>query len=364
MKGDTEKYIQMKYNNLVEQIGDLVRNNRQGLWRAINTTITVTYWKIGQYIVEFEQKGKERAQYGASLLRNLSKDLTQQFGKGYSYRNLQLAKKFYNTFPIWQSMIFKSSTPIVQSMTAQSFSADLPPVERALLNCSWTHIVRLLSIKDETERTFYLLEAVANNWTVRELNRQINTALFERSALSQDKERILKQLTNSNRDILKVDDIIKEPMVFEFLGLDNTPNLSENELETAIINNIEKFLLELGKGFSFVARQYRISAGADNFYIDLVFYNRLLQSHVLIDLKIGKLKHQDIGQMQMYVNYFDREIKINRENPTIGIILCKEKNEFVVEYSLSKDNKQIYPKEYLLYLPNKEEFKELLKRYV
>ncbi len=354
----------MKYSNLVKQIGVLVQHNRQGLWRTINTTITITYWQIGQYIVEFEQKGKERAQYGTSLLRNLSEDLTQQFGKGYSYRNLQLAKKFYNTFPLWQPLIDKSSTPIVQSTIAQSLSADVSPTEKALLKCSWTHIVRLLSIKDEVEQTFYLLETANNNWTVRELNRQINAALFDRWALSQNKDQVLQQLQTTNSDIVRVDDIIKEPMVLDFLGLDNMSSFSESELETAIINNLEKFLLELGRGFSFVARQYRISAGSDNFYIDLVFYNRLLQSHVLIDLKIGKLKHQDIGQMQMYVNYFDREIKIDRENPTIGIILCKEKNDFVVEYSLSEDNKQIYPKEYLLYLPDKEELKQLLRKYV
>lgn len=343
----------IKYNSLVEQIGTLVKSSQQKLLRTINTSITITYWHIGKHIVEFEQGGNTRAKYGAELLRKLPQDLTEQFGKGYSYRNLQLAKKFYNTFPIVQSLIAQSDTAI-------------PPIEKALLNCSWTHIVRLLSLKDETERSFYLLETVANNWSVRELNRQIDTALFERWALSKNKGEIAKQLNKltEEKNTLQTEDILKEPMILEFLGLDNIHTFSENELETAIINNLEKFLLELGKGFSFVARQYRISSEADHFYIDLVFYNRLLKSHILIDLKIGKLKHQDIGQMQMYVNYFDREIKMDYENPTIGIILCKEKNDFVVKYSLPKNNKQIFPKEYLLYLPDKEELKKLLQKYM
>lgn len=343
----------IEYTGLVEQIGALVKNNQQKLLHTVNTTITITYWHIGKHIVEFEQGGDTRAKYGTELLRKLSQDLTLQFGKGYSYRNLQLAKKFYNTFPI------------VQSVIAQSDIGN-SPIEQALLTCSWTHIVRLLSLKDETERSFYLLETVSNNWSVRELNRQIDTSLFERWALNKDKSQITDQLVKitEKQNTLQTEDILKEPMVLEFLGLGDIPMLSENELETAIINNLEKFLLELGKGFSFVARQYRISSKAEHFYIDLVFYNRLLKSHVLIDLKIGKLKHQDIGQMQMYVNYFDREIKMDYENPTIGIILCKEKNDFVVKYSLPENNKQIFPKEYLLYLPDKEELRKLLNKYL
>ncbi len=357
----------IKYNSLIEQIGALVKSNQKRLVHTINTTITITYWQIGKYIVEFEQDGKERAEYGTSLLKNLSKDLTEQLGKGYSYRNLRLFRQFYVTFPMMQSLISQSENSDVeiwQSPIAKSYNdfwntlstKSKLAVEKALLRCSWTHFVRLLSIKNDEERYFYLLEAVENNWSVRELNRQIDKAVFERTVLSKGKI----ALPNHQNNELQPTDVLKDPYILDFLGLEENKEYSESELETAIINNLEKFLLELGKGFSFVARQYRISAGSDHFYIDLVFYNRLLQSHVLIDLKIGKLKHQDIGQMQMYVNYFDREIKMDRENPTIGIILCKEKNDFVVEYSLSEDNSQIYSKEYLLYLPNKEELKQLL----
>lgn len=336
----------IKYNNLLEQIQGLVQKSKAQVQRNVNTIIVQTYWQIGYYIVEYEQKGSERAEYGTALLHNLSQDLTEQLGRGYSYRNLRLFRQFYLTFPIWQSLIAKSKEKLI-------------PIEKALLNCSWTHLVRLLSIKDETERHFYLIETVANKWSVRDLNRQIDTALFERLLLSKNTSTV-KQIT-TQKEVTPMDNVLKDPYVLEFLGFEEQNSFSENELETAIINNLEKFLLELGKGFSFVARQYRISSGADHFYIDLVFYNRLLKSHVLIDLKIGKLKHQDIGQMQMYVNYFDREIKLQDEKPTIGIILCKEKNDFVVEYSFPKENQQIYSKEYLLYLPQKEELKKMLE---
>ena len=342
----------IEYNDLVREIAVLVKKKKGQLYHTINHTITSTYWNIGKYLVEFEQRGNIRAQYGTELLKNLSKDLTRQFGRGYSYRNLQLAKKLYNTFPIMQSLIAQFPR-----------KEQLKPSEKALLQCSWTHLVRLLSISNETERNFYLIETVENNWSVRELNRQIDTALFERLAISTDKKNT-NQLGEEGQVVLSGNNIVKDPYVLEFLGIKESPNYSESDLEAAIIENLEHFLLELGKGFSFVSRQKRISSDSDHFYIDLVFYNRLLKCHVLIDLKIGKLKHQDIGQMQMYVNYFDREIKTDFENPTIGIILCKEKNDFVVEYSLPKDNKQIYPKEYQLYLPDKKELKKLLKKYI
>jgi predicted nuclease of restriction endonuclease-like (RecB) superfamily len=218
-------------------------------------------------------------------------------------------------------------------------------------------------VKDEDERNFYIIETAENSWSKRELDRQINASLFERLVLSKDKKAV-KDLAVKGHYIENQNDLLKDPLVLEFLNLKESHTYSENDLETAIIDNVGDFLLELGKGFSFVARQKRISAGADHFYIDLVFYNRLLKSHVLIDLKIGKLKHQDIGQMQMYVNYYDREIKLETENPTIGIILCKEKNDFVIEYSLPKDNNQVFSKEYQLYLPNKAELKAMLSQYL
>lgn len=339
-----------EYSNLIDQIALVLRTGKQTATRAVNQTITFTYWQIGKYIVEYEQGGKERATYGAELLKNLSVDLTRELGKGFSYRNLQLAKKLFNTFPIMQSLIAQSKE-------------NLKPSEKALLNCTWTHLVRLLSVNNELERNFYLIESVENNWSVRELDRQIQSAFYERIILNKDLKNV-KQISEKGQITDTISDTLKDPYILEFLGIDENASYSESDLETAIINNLEKFLLELGKGFTFVARQMRFSAGSDHFRVDLVFYNRLLQCHILIDLKIGKLTHQDIGQMQMYVNYFDREIKTDFEKPTIGIILCKEKNEFVVEYSLPQNNSQIFPKEYKLYLPKKSELKKLLEKYV
>lgn len=334
------------YNNLLESVCNLLTENKQKVIREINRTVLLTYWNIGRYIVEFEQHGSGRAKYGAELLKNLAKDLTSNFGRGYSYRNLQLAKKLYITFPIVQSLIAQSENGV-----------KLSAVNSALIQVSWTHLVRLLSLRDEVERNFYLVETVENNWTVRNLNRQIDSSLYERTLISQMSHQNINESFNHQ-------DVLKDPYVLEFLGMTESNSYSENDLESAIISNIETFLLELGKGFSFVARQFRISSESEHFYIDLVFYNRLLRSHVLIDLKIGKLRHQDIGQMQMYVNFFDREIKTEFENNTLGIILCKEKNDFVIEYSLPQNNTQIYPKEYKLYLPNKAELKVLLSKYL
>lgn len=357
-----------KYNGLIEQIVTLVKQSKQQVARSVNKTITLTYWQIGSYIVEFEQEGEKRAEYGKELLRNLSKDLNSKFGKGFSYRNLQLFKKFYHTFPIVQSVIAQSENQIEQTPTAQlKEKIWQSPIAKSgtsikvglLLKLSWTHLVRLMSIKSEEERVYYLKESVENNWSVRELDRQVNSALYERQLLSSKKLPEKSEVKTEN-----ITGFLKDPYILEFLDLKESASYSESDLEASIISNLEFFLLELGKGFSFVARQYRISSGTDHYRIDLVFYNRLLRAHVLFDLKIGKLKHQDIGQMQMYVNYFDREIKADYENPTIGIILCKEKDDFVIEYSLPIDNQQIFPKEYQLYLPNKEELKALLKKYL
>ena len=361
-----------KYTALFASIEVLVSNAKTKVAQTVNQTIIHTYWHIGQHIVEYEQKGKERAEYGTKLLKRLSEDLTKAFGKGYSWRNLQRFKKFYELFPIvptlsaqlenqkGQPLVAKSKNSKGQTLSAQSVNTKL---QTAITKLSWSHFVRLLSVKNEDERSFYMIETAENNWSVRELDRQINASLFERLLLSKDKKAV-KELAEKGQLIANQNDLLKDPLVLEFLDLKEPHTYSENDLETAIIDNLGDFLLELGKGFSFVARQKRISAGSDHFYIDLVFYNRLLKCHVVIDLKIGKLKHQDIGQMQMYVNYYDREIKLEDENLTIGIILCKEQNDFVIEYSLPKENSQIFSKEYQLYLPNKKELKALLNQYL
>lgn len=347
------------YINLVEDINALLFSAKQKIERTVNNTMVVTYWHVGQYIVKYEQGGKERAEYGAQLLKRLSADLTKSYGSGYSWRNLYNMTVFYNQFPILQAVTAKSNSEISQSLPAKFSEKAISSISKL----SWTHLVRLLSVKNVDERNFYLIETAQNNWSTRELDRQINSSLFERIVLSKDKKTV-KELSEKGHEISTQKDLLKDPFVLEFLNIKMDKKYSENELESAIIDNLGNFLLELGKGFAFVARQKRISSGSEHFFIDLVFYNRLLHSFVIIDLKIGKLKHQDIGQMQMYVNYYDREIKTANENPTIGIILCKEKDDFVIEYTLPQDNNQIFAKEYQLYLPNKKELKKLLDPYL
>ena len=363
-----------QYTTLVSGITKILLEAKNKIATTVNSTMVITNWHIGQYIVEYEQGGKERAEYGTALLKRLSEDLTKDFGRGFSYRNLRLMKQFYLEFPIWQTPSAKSLNTDNQKLQAASAKLSLEKwqtspakfskkAKDSLSKLSWSHFVRLLSVKDEDERNFYIIETAENNWKERELDRQINSSLFERLVLSKDKKAI-KELSEKGQQIQTEQDVLKDPLVLEFLNIKQEKKYSENELETAIINNLEEFLLGLGKGFTFVSRQQRISSGTEHFYADLVFYNRLLRSFVIIDLKIGKLKHQDVGQMQMYVNYYDREVKTENENPTIGIILCKENDDFVVEYTLPENNKQIFSKEYKLYLPNKDELKELLDRCV
>jgi predicted nuclease of restriction endonuclease-like (RecB) superfamily len=349
-----------EYNNLVENISQIVVSAQTNIAKTVNKTMIFTYWNIGKYIVEFEQKGDKRAKYGAELLKKIAIDLTSNFGKGFSWRNLYNMKRFYIEFPILQTLSAKSDIEKLQTTSAKTEDKILA---KSIDKLNWSHFVRLLGVKDNDERNFYIIETAQNKWSERELDRQINSSLFERLVLSRDKKKV-KDLSTKGQLIENEKDILKDPLVLEFLNIKQDSSYSENDLESAIIDNLGKFLLELGKGFSFVARQQRISSGTEHFYIDLVFYNRLLRSFVIIDLKIGKLKHQDIGQMQMYVNYYDREIKTKDENPTIGIILCKENDNFVVEYTLPKDNKQIFTNEYKLYLPDKKELKELLKQYL
>ena len=353
--------IKMKeYNNLVENISQIVVSAQSNIAKTINKTMVFTYWNIGKYIVEFEQGGEKRAKYGTELLKKIAIDLTSNIGKGFSWRNLYNMKRFYIEFPILQTLSAKLEIEKLQTVSAKSEDEILA---KSIDKLNWSHFVRLLGVKDNDERNFYIIETAQNRWSERELDRQINSSLFERLVLSRDQKKV-KELSIKGQLIETEKDIFKDPLVLEFLNIKQDSSYSENDLETAIIENLGKFLLELGKGFSFVARQQRISSGTEHFYIDLVFYNRLLRSFVIIDLKIGKLKHQDVGQMQMYVNFYDREIKAESENSTIGIILCKENDDFVVEYTLPENNKQIFTNEYKLYLPNKKELKELLKQYL
>src|SRR5690606_15705022 len=319
--------------------------------------MVTTYFEIGRMIVEEEQGGKERAEYGKQLLKELSKVLTKEFGRGFSVENLTKMRYFYLTYS--NSSTLLTISPKSQSLTDELQNEKSQTVS-AKFNLSWSHYLKLMRIDDENERKFYEIEAAKNNWSVRELERQYDSALYTRLVLSRDKDKV-KELSEKGLIIEKPKDAIKDPYILEFIGLPEQSVYSENQLEEEIINKLEHFLLELGNGFTFVARQKRISFDDKHFWIDLVFYNRILKSFVLIDLKIGELKHQDIGQMQMYVNYYDREVRLEDENKTIGIVLCQNKSEAVVEYTLPENNEHIFASRYKTVLPSKEELKSLIK---
>lgn len=328
------KEIQQPLNNFIEQVKQLLRKAQHNAVRSVNYIMVQTYFELGKRIVEEEQNGKTEAKYGQYLLQNLSNELRAEFGKGYSKRNLELIRKFYLTYRFAKS-------PISQSLT-------------------WTHYLKLMRIENDEERAFYEIETAKNKWSVRELQRQLDSELYTRLTLSRDKNKI-SELSEKGLIIEQPKDVIKDPYVLEFLGLPELSSFSETELEKQIISKLEHFLLELGNGFTFVGRQVRFTFDDEHFRIDLVFYNRILRCFVLIDLKIGKLKHQDLGQMQMYVNYYDRFVKMEEENNTIGIILCKDKKNTMVEITLPENNNQIFASKYKLVLPSKADLKKLIQ---
>ncbi|MFH1797860.1 MAG: PDDEXK nuclease domain-containing protein [Candidatus Omnitrophota bacterium] len=317
-----------------DRIRKIIETARGNIARTINSEMVIAYWQIGREIVEEEQKGSTRAKYGQQLLKDLSARLSEDFGKGFDASNLRNIRSFYLTYPKRDAL-------------------------RHVL--SWTHYRILMRIDKPEARSFYEIESVKNNWSARELERQKGSLLFERLALSKDKKGLMK-LARKGQEIQTYGDMIKDPYVLEFTGLSPHSKLYESKLEQALIDNLSKFLLELGKGFTFVARQKRITLDGDHFYVDLVFYNTIIKCFVIIDLKIGKLLHQDIWQMQMYVNYYDRSIKQADDNPTVGLILCEDKKDAVVRYTLPKDNRQIFASRYKLYLPTEEELVKELKR--
>ena len=343
-----DKNLAPQENKLFGQIAALLTTARKRVITSINHTITLTYFEIGRLIVENEQHGNKRAEYGKSILKELSAKLTREFGKGYSVRNLEQMRKFYVTY---------SKT---KTVSANFINEDNLAKVSEQFNLSWSHYLQLIKIENEDERNFYEIEAINNKWSVREFERQYDSSLFERLILSRDKQSI-KELSKQGQLITKPSDAIKDPYILDFLGLEEKSKYTESDLESAIIHKLENFLTELGKGFLFVGRQQRLTIEDDNFYVDLVFYNRLLQCFVLIDLKIGKLKHQDLGQMQMYVNYYDEFVTTKEENKTIGIVLCKQKNETLVRITLPKDNQQIFASKYQTVLPSKEELQQLIE---
>jgi predicted nuclease of restriction endonuclease-like (RecB) superfamily len=345
---------------LFQQVVELLQNARQQVLRTVNSTMTYTYFEIGRIIVEEEQSGKDRAEYGKQILKGLSEQLTNEFGKGFSVDNLQNMRKLYLTYSNYETMSSISENENRISETVSSISSkNESSVVTLNFMLTWSHYIFLMSMEELEERKFYEIEAIKYRWSLRELKRQYNSALYTRLALSRDKEGILK-LSEQGQIIEKPKDIIKDPYILEFLGLPELHQYSESELEAEIINKLEHFLLELGHGFTFVARQQRITFDDKHFRIDLVFYNRILKSFVLIDLKIGELKHQDLGQMQMYVNYYDREMRLEDENKTIGIVLCQNKSDLVVEYTLPENNEQIFASKYKTVLPSKEDLMKLI----
>lgn len=346
---------------LFQQVVALLKNAQQQVIRTINSTMVYTYFEIGRMIVEEEQNGKERAAYGKQVLKELSKELTKEFGKGFSVDNLQNMRRLYFIYSNYETLSSNLKINAEKSETVSSISIESKkPVLTLNFILTWSHYIFLLNIDDNNERKFYEIESIKNNWSVRELKRQYDSALYTRLALSRDKEGLLK-LSQEGQIIEKPKDIIKDPYILEFLGLPELHQYSESELEQEIINKLEHFLLELGQGFAFVSRQQRISFDDKHFRIDLVFYNRVLRSFVLIDLKIGELKHQDLGQMQMYVNYYDREMRLEGENKTIGIVLCQNKSNLLVEYTLPEGNEQVFASKYKTILPSKEDFKRIIE---
>ena len=358
-------------DRLAEQISVLIENAKQHIAATVNSTMTATYYEIGRMIVEHEQQGKRRAEYGAKLLPNLAKRLTERFGKGFSRRNLTNMRQFYLVYsPIFQTASGKSETPsriseeatsIWQTPSAKSeIAPTIPQTLSAKFPLGWSHYLFLMGISNPQERKFYETEAASERWILREMKRQFNSALYERLALSRDKK-AAAEMSQKGQTIERPEDIVKDPYVLEFLGLKEDSSYSESDLEQRIIDELQKFLMELGKGYTFVGRQVRMTFDEQHFFVDLVFFNRMLQCFVLIDLKIGDITHQDLGQMQMYVNYYDRVVKLPTENPTVGILLCKKKNDAVVEMTLPQDGTQIFASKYELVLPDKEALMRLLE---
>ncbi len=313
--------------NLVSEIRSIIETSRSNAVRSVDFCRVQMYWQIGRRIVEEEQGGQARAEYGKSLIKNLAKELEPEFGSGFGKRQLDYSKKFYLEFPI------------VHTLYAQ---------------LNWSQYKWLLDIADKDKREYYILETINNCWTARQMKRQINSMLYERLLLSNDKESVLA-MARKERAPEAPQEIVKDPMVLEFLGLEKRTHYYESDLETELINHLQEFILELGNGFTFVARQKRIILEDDEFFIDLVFYNRLARRFVIFELKTGEVTHQDLGQLQMYVNYYDRTEKLPEENPTIGILLCTAKNDTLVKMTLPSDNNTIVASKYQLYLPTEQQ---------
>lgn len=328
---------QSDFNNneehLFTQIKQMLDEARHHIARTVNSTTVKAYWQVGKHIVEYEQQGENRAEYGKGVIKNLSKRLTNEYGGGFTVSNLKFMRQFYLYYPKGYAL-------------------------RSQL--SWTHWRILLKVKNERARNYYINECTAENWSTRQLERQINTMFYERMLASRDKDKVKAEIQASTPKTLTPREIIHDPFILEFLGIKQGEHFLEGDLEQMLISKLQHFLLELGRGYSFVARQKRITLDGQHFYIDLVFYNILARCYVLIDLKIDSLTHQDLGQMQMYVNYYTRELMNPDDNPPVGIVLCAEKNDAIVKYTLPEGEMQVFAAKYMTYLPTQEELKQLL----
>ena len=324
-------------NNYINEIKKILKNARQKAYTAVNSAMVEAYWKIGRRIVEEEQNGKERAEYGKEILQNLSKELTEEFGKGYSYRTLREIRQFYLIFSDFEKW--------------RTVSAKL----------TWSHFQKVLKVSDEKARIFYLTEAAENMWSVRTLDRNISTLYYNRIIASIDKKIVENEMKDKTKK-LQAKEFIKNPVVLEFLDLPTSMSYTENELEKALIDDIQKFMMELGKGFAFVERQQHIRTENSDFYIDLVFYNYILKCFIIVELKTEKLTHQDIGQLDMYVRMYDDLKKQENDNPTIGLLLCTETDGTIIKYSVLNDNKNLFASKYVNYLPSEEELINEIER--
>ena len=324
-------------NNYINEIKKILKNARQKAYTAVNSAMVEAYWEIGRRIVEEEQNGKERAEYGKEILQNLSKELTEEFGKGYSYRTLREIRQFYLMFSDFEKW--------------RTVSAKL----------TWSHFQKVLRVSDEKARIFYLTEAAENMWSVRTLDRNISTLYYDRIVASIDKKTVEDEMKDKTKK-LQAEDFIKNPVVLEFLDLPTNMSYTENELEKALTDDIQKFMMELGKGFAFVERQQHIRTENSDFYIDLVFYNYILKCFVIVELKTEKLTHQDIGQLDMYIRMYDDLKKQENDNPTIGLLLCTETDRTIIKYSVLNDNKNLFASKYVNYLPSEEELINEIER--
>ena len=324
------------YGQLIRNIGSLLETGKKQAVSAVNQAMVRTYWEIGKHIVEYEQAGNEKAEYGSETLKRLSRDLTERYGNGFGMSNINKMRKFYSLYPILQTV-----------------SAKL----------SWSHYVELLKIEDYMERSFYLKECEQENWGVRELRRQMKSMLFQRLVLSKEKTEVIR-LSTEGQVVEKAEDILKDPYVFEFVGLPELPVYKEGDLENALVDNLSQFLLELGKGFTYVGRQRKINIGGRIYKVDLVFYHRILKCFVIIDLKRGEVQHEDIGQMNLYLNYFREELNTEGDTEPIGIVLGAYEDKLMVKYATQNISNQLFVSRYQLYLPNKEQLEQEVRRFL